>query len=186
MRGVTGRWQRSPAGRPPGGDPDVDWVRAVYAEHGAALLGYVTRLTGDRGQAEDLVQETLVRAWQHAGGLAADPRPLRPWLFTVAARLAVDARRARRARPAETGPEALRVLAAPDELDRALQAWQVAEALAALSPAHRAVLVQTYYRGRSVAEAAAVLGVPAGTVKSRVYYALRALRLGLEESGWTT
>jgi RNA polymerase sigma-70 factor (ECF subfamily) len=178
--------QSDATGSAPGDDPDANFVRAVYAEHGPALLAYTTRLIGDRGQAEDVVQETLLRAWQHAEGLAADSRPLRPWLFTVAARVAVDAHRARRARPIETTPEALATLAAPDELDRALQAWQVAEALATLSPPHRAALVETYYRGRSVAEAALVLGVRPGTVKSRVYYALRALRLAFEESGWTT
>jgi RNA polymerase sigma-70 factor, ECF subfamily len=178
--------QSDAAGSAPGDDPDANFVRAVYAEHGPALLAYATRLIGDRGQAEDVVQETLLRAWQHAEGLAADSRPLRPWLFTVAARVAVDAHRARRARPIETTPDALATLAAPDELDRALQAWQVAEALATLSPPHRAALVETYYRGRSVAEAALVLGVRPGTVKSRVYYALRALRLAFEESGWTT
>src|SRR5674536_12737 len=114
--------QSDATGSAPGDDPDANFVRAVYAEHGPALLAYATRLIGDRGQAEDVVQETLLRAWQHAEGLAADSRPLRPWLFTVAARVAVDAHRARRARPIETTPEALATLAAPDELDRALQA----------------------------------------------------------------
>ena len=165
---------------------DAAFVRALYAEHGAALLGYATRLVGDRGRAEDIVQETLLRAWRHAEQLAADERPLRPWLFTVAARLAIDAHRVRRSRPVEVPVgDTLPERPSGDELDRAVQAWQVADALAALTPVHRAVLVQTYYRGRSVSEAAAVLGVPAGTVKSRCYYALRALRLALQERGWT-
>lgn len=183
---VGERGKASAAGPAAGVGAGEDLIRMLYAEHGAALLAYATRLTGDRGRAEDLVQETLLRAWQHADALAADSRPLRPWLLTVIARLAVDAHRARRARPAETSSDALAQLAAPDHLERALQVWQVADGLAALSPAHRAVLVQTYYRSRSVAEAAAVLGVPPGTVKSRVYYALRALRLAFEESGWVT
>lgn len=173
------------AGTGAGADADAAFVRAVYAEHGAALLGYATRLVGDRGRAEDLVQETLLRAWRHAGGLAADERPLRPWLFTVLAHLATDAHRARRSRPAEVSDQVLASVPAGDELDRAVQAWQVADALGALSAPHRAVLVETYYRGRSVTEAAAVLGIPAGTVKSRCYYALRALRLALQERGWT-
>ena len=62
-------------------------------------------------------------------------------------------------------------------------AYEVAECLSALSPDHRAVLLETYYRDRSVAEAAEILGIPQGTVKSRTYYALRALRLALEERG---
>ena len=72
-----------------------------------------------------------------------------------------------------------------DDVDRALDARQVTDALASLSVDHRQVLIETYYRGRSVAEAATALGVPPGTVKSRTYYALRALRLVLEERGVT-
>jgi RNA polymerase sigma-70 factor (ECF subfamily) len=71
-----------------------------------------------------------------------------------------------------------------DDLDRLLSCWQVEEALRKLSPDHRVVLVETYYRGRPYGDVAAELGVPVGTVKSRVFYALRALRLALEELGW--
>jgi RNA polymerase sigma-70 factor, ECF subfamily len=161
-------------------------MRVLYDEHAGALLGYVSRLTaGDRQRAEDIVQETFLRAWRHPEALAAERGSLRPWLFTVARNLAVDAHRARRARPREVSDEALAVVPASDELDRALEAWQVADAVATLSPEHRSVLVETYYRGRSVAESAAVLGIPPGTVKSRTYYALRALRLALQERGAT-
>jgi RNA polymerase sigma-70 factor (ECF subfamily) len=159
-------------------------LRALYDEHGGPLLGYVLRLTGgDRPQAEDVVQETLLRAWKHPEALAG--RPVRPWLFTVARNLVVDAHRARRARPQETGidEQVVMTAAGSDDIDRALESWTVAEALADLSPQHRAVIVETYYRGRSVAEAAKALGIPPGTVKSRSYYALRALKLVLEERG---
>lgn len=171
--------------RPAVADADAAFVRAAYAEHGSALLGYAARLVGDRGRAEDIVQETLLRAWRHAERLAADDRPLRPWLFTVAARLATDARRARQSRPPELGEEALVAVPVPDEVDRALQAWEVADVLAALAAKHREALVLTYYQGHSVREAATMLGVPPGTVKSRCYYALRSVRLALEERGWT-
>lgn len=167
-----------------GATADERLLRALYAEHGGALMGYVLRLTGgDRQQAEDVVQETLLRAWRHPGALTG--RPVRPWLFTVARNLVVDAHRARRARPPETDDAALEAVPVGDDIDRALESWTVAEALADLTPDHRAVLIETYYRGRSVAEAAAVLGVPLGTVKSRTYYALRALKLALEERGLT-
>jgi RNA polymerase sigma-70 factor, ECF subfamily len=157
-------------------------LRALYAEHGGPLLGYVLRLTeGDRHQAEDVVQETLLRAWRHPEAL--DGRPIRPWLFTVARNLVVDAHRARQSRPPEAGEAGLAGVPARDEIGRALESWMFAEALADLSAEHRSVLVETYYRGRSVAEAAAALGVPPGTVKSRSYYALRALKLALEERG---
>jgi RNA polymerase sigma-70 factor (ECF subfamily) len=161
-------------------------MRALYEEHAPALLSYAVRLSsGDRQRAEDVVQETFLRAWRHPQALVEERGSVRPWLFTVARNIAVDAHRARRARPIEVSDEALAVVPAADELDRALEAWQVADAIAALSPEHRAVLLETYYRGRSVAEAAAVLGIPQGTVKSRSYYALRALRLALQERGVT-
>ena len=68
-------------------------------------------------------------------------------------------------------------------MDRVLEAWQVADALAQIRPEHREVIVETYYGGCSVNQAAAKLGVPAGTVKSRLFYGLRAMRLALEEMG---
>lgn len=161
---------------------DEDLVRELYAEHAAPLLRYSLRLTdGDRQRAEDIVQETLLRAWTHPQAIVG--RPARPWLFAVARNLAVDAHRARRARPQEVGEGALALAAVPDEADRVLESWAVADALASLRLEHREVLLETYYRGRSVAEAAAVLGIPAGTVKSRAFYALRALKLALEERG---
>jgi RNA polymerase sigma-70 factor (ECF subfamily) len=165
-------------------DAGEEFVRALFEEHAPALLAHTTRLTGDRAGAEDIVQETLLRAWRHSGRLAADPRPLRPWLLTVAHRLALDRRRAV-ARAAETSDDALAGLAGADAFDRALDSWQLSEAMGRLSAEHRAVLLEVYYRGRSVAEASSALGIPPGTVKSRTYYALRALRLVLEETGWT-
>ncbi|MGH9068379.1 MAG: sigma-70 family RNA polymerase sigma factor [Acidimicrobiales bacterium] len=163
---------------------DESFVRALWDEHAGALLAYATRLTGDRGRAEDILQEAMVRAWRHAEQLETDGRSLRPWLFTVVSHLAMDAARASRARPREVGGT-LPERPVEDSIDSTLRAREVAEALATLSPAHRAALVETYYRGRSVAEAARELGVPPGTVKSRTYYGLHALRLALTERGWT-
>jgi RNA polymerase sigma-70 factor, ECF subfamily len=175
---------------------DEAFIRALYAEHGGALLRYAMHLTGgDSQRAEDLVQETIVRAWRHPDALA--DRPARPWLFAVARNLAVDAHRARQSRPSEVGQAAFDTLPAHDDADRTLESWGVppepfplhpephhlAEALASLRPDHRTVIVETYYRGCSVAEAAATLGIPAGTVKSRTYYALKALKLALQERG---
>jgi RNA polymerase sigma-70 factor (ECF subfamily) len=72
-----------------------------------------------------------------------------------------------------------------DQLDRVLEAWEISDALSGLSPEHRAALLEVHYRGRTVNEAAEILHVPPGTVKSRVFYALRAMRLRLEERGMT-
>jgi RNA polymerase sigma-70 factor (ECF subfamily) len=164
------------------GVADEAFIRALYAEHGGALLRYAQHLTGgDRQRAEDLVQETIVRAWRHPEALA--DRPARPWLFAVARNLAVDAYRARQSRPPEVGQAVLDMLPADDDADRTLESWAVAEALASLRPDHRKVIVETYYRGCSVAEAAVALGIPAGTVKSRTFYALKALKLALQERG---
>ena len=164
---------------------DEELVRALYEEHAGPLLGYVMRLTGDRGFAEDVVQETLLRAWRNPDTLRGD-RPVRPWLWTVARHLVVDQWRARQARPTEVPGETLESDSAgsvSDGVDELMLSWEVASALDQLTPDHRAVLVETYYSGKSVAEAAKTLGVPAGTVKSRTYYALRALRLVLQERG---
>jgi RNA polymerase sigma-70 factor (ECF subfamily) len=161
-------------------------LRALYDGHAPVLLAYALRLTGgDRARAEDIVQETLVRAWRNLDRLDESAGPVRPWLFTVAQRLAIDAHRARRARPPETGDAALAAVPALDELEPTLDRIVVTDALDSLSPEHRAVIVETYYRGRSVAEAAHVLGIPPGTVKSRCYYGLRALKLALAERGVT-
>ncbi|MEW1773262.1 sigma-70 family RNA polymerase sigma factor [Streptomyces sp. NPDC086777] len=180
MRRVSGRGTLSTA--------DEELLRTLYAEHAGPLFHYVLRLTsGDRQWAEDVVQETLLRAWQHPAAFEPARGPARAWLCTVARHLVIDAHRARRARPAEAGGEALERAAeqtpGEDEIEQALQSWAVADALRALSPDHRAVLLETYYRGRTMVEAAQVLGIPLGTVKSRTYYALHALRLALQERG---
>ncbi|MFF1837657.1 sigma-70 family RNA polymerase sigma factor [Streptomyces sp. NPDC058231] len=153
----------------------------LQRRHGPALLHFLLGLTfGDRQRAEDLLQETLVRAWQHPEAFDGPYESMRPWLFTVARRLAIDARRSRQARPAEVGDLALQ--SAPVREDTAevtVAALDVREAVRTLSPEHRAVLVQIYFRGLSVAETARALGIPVGTVKSRSYYALRLLSRSL-------
>jgi RNA polymerase sigma-70 factor, ECF subfamily len=170
-----------------GGQTGERELRALYDSHALPLLAYALRLCGgDRAQAEDLVQETLVRAWRHLDRLDPSAAPVRPWLFTVAHHLAVDAHRARRARPSEVGDALLETVPDLDRVDSSLDRIIIVDALQSLSPEHRAVIVETYYRGRSVAEAAEALGIPPGTVKSRCYYALRALKLALAERGVTT
>jgi RNA polymerase sigma-70 factor (ECF subfamily) len=167
------------------GRDDAELLRDVFAAHAPALLAYARSLTkGDLARAEDIVQETFIRACRHPQALAPDRGSPRPWLFTVARHVAVDAHRARAARPTEVGDAPLALLPVPDDdIDRALDTWLVAEALHSLSDKHREVLLLTFYRQRSVAEAAALLGVPEGTVKSRAYYALRALKVALAERG---
>jgi len=160
-------------------DPDEALIRAVYAEHGRALLAFTTRLLGDRAAAEDVVQEVLVRAWQHSDVLTNGRGSVRSWLLTVARNLVTDRVRAQRARPAEVEEDAAPPAATRDHADSVVDALTVLPALERLSPDHRDVLAEVYFRGRTLPEAAEVLGVPPGTVKSRSYYALRALRSAL-------
>jgi RNA polymerase sigma-70 factor (ECF subfamily) len=160
-------------------------LRALYDQHAAVLWSFVIPLTGgDRMQAQDVVQETMLRAWKHPEVLAQSQRSARSWLFTVAHRIVIDEwRRARTGREVLTDvtPE----VSQPDRTDAMLNVWMIADALDTLSPEHRSVIVECYYRGRSTSEAARVLGIPDGTVKSRAHYALRALRLSLQEMGVT-
>lgn len=157
-------------------------VRALVEQHGGALFAYVVRQVDDRGRAEDIVQEVFVRAWRRAETYDATRGELRGWLFGIARNLVTDAFRADASRPRSVGDESLLQAAiAPDDLETAMGAWTMAEALRRLTPAHRQVVSLLYYRRLSIAEAAAEIGVPAGTVKSRSTYALRALRLVLEE-----
>ncbi len=159
-------------------------VTELYREYRSPLLSFVLRLTGgDRQQAEDVVQETMVRAWRQASRLDLGGESLMPWLATVARRIVIDERRRKLARPAETGDEMLERASVADETEDLLRRMAVTEAMQALSPAHREVLNETILRDRTVNQAAEVLGIPVGTVKSRVYYALRALRLVLDERG---
>ncbi len=166
-------------------------LRALYDEHARPLLAFALHLTaGDRGRAEDIVQDTLIRAWQNRHALAANQGSMRPWLFTVARRIAIDQHRRRSARPSEIGGDAgdIALMSAADaaDVEAGLDRIVVLDALSALSAEHRDVIMQTYYAGRSVAEAAQQLGVPAGTVKSRTFYALKALKLALTERGVLT
>jgi RNA polymerase sigma-70 factor (ECF subfamily) len=151
-------------------------IRELYAEHGRAVLAYATRLTGDRAAAEDVVQETLLRAWRHSTAMVNGKGSVRGWLLTVARNIITDRARARAARPTEVAESPATPPLQPDHADQVVASVVAAEALDMLSDEHRAVLEQLYLNGRTVTEAAVVLGVPPGTVKSRSYYALRTLR----------
>src|SRR5215475_1217294 len=165
---------------------DDELVRALCEEHGEALYAHALRLSsGDRQRAEDIVQETLVRAWKHPDLLDPQRGSARAWLFTTARNLSIDAWRRRNSRAPEVITDTLPEPPSTDEADRVVEGWLIAEALERLTPTHRQVLIETFYRGRSVADAAARLGVPPGTIKSRTHYALRALRLALTEMGVT-
>ena len=162
----------------------VETMTQLHDEHAAALWGYCLSLTGhDHARAEDVVQETLLRAWRSLPKLDESTGSVRAWLFTVARNIVIDEWRTKRSRSELTVADVPEVPADAERTDQLLQSWVVADAVTRLSDDHRAVLLECYYRQQSVAEAARRLGIPEGTVKSRTHYALRALRLALEEMG---
>lgn len=143
------------------------------------LLGYVAKANaGNHVAAEDIVQEAFARAWRYLDEHPdAQPEELRPWLYTVARRLIIDAHRARRARPIEVAIEDTEAgPVADDAMTGILHAETLRSALLRLSPDHRYVMVELYMRDRPAEEIARRLGVPVGTVRSRSHYAKRVLR----------
>lgn len=179
---------RSARRRPVLDDPDAALMQRLYDEHAAALWRYAVRLTGDRARAEDVVQETLLRAWQHPEVTGGHERSARAWLFTVARNMIIDDRRSARFRNESASPDLERIhdRAGPDEVDSAVDRLLLSGALAQLSPAHRAVIQLSYYQGRTTAQIAADLDIAEGTVRSRLHYAVRALRLTLQEMGYSS
>ena len=157
-------------------------VREAYAAHSGELYGFAMRSLGDAGLAEEAVQETFLRAWK--AGERYDPEigSLRTWLFAILRNVVIDLGRARASRP-RVGPET-GIEPSVEPLEQTLIAWQVEEAMRRIAEDHRRVLLETHFRARPYSEVAEELGVPEGTIKSRVYYGLKALRVALEEMGY--
>lgn len=153
---------------------DAAAFEALYDRVARPLYALGLRWLGDVGEAEELVQETLVRAWRQADRFDPARGRVGAWLFGIARHIATDRWRYRGRRP---------TLALDGLTDRALEsgfselgdAWDVALALEHLPPAQREVLVMAYRHDLSQSEIAGALGIPLGTVKSRTYYALRAM-----------
>ncbi len=165
---------------------DERLLEAMWARHARAVDGFLRHLVDDPARAQELSQEVFLRAWRHQEDLDDDEDRVRSYLFTIARNLVTDDHRAAARRPRLVHDEAsLAIAAAPDEHERALQGWLVDDAIATLSPAHREVVDLMFFQGLSVAATADRLGVPAGTVKSRSYYAVRALRAAFQERGIT-
>lgn len=157
-------------------------LRGLHERHGPALRRFALRLTRDPQVAEDIVQEVMLRAWRDPGVLDRSDTAARAWLFTVTRHLVVDRWRSAVARH-EVVAEDLADRGVEDRSAEVLDRWLVADALDGLSREHRQVIAAAYYEGRTVADIAAELRVPEGTVKSRLHYGLRNLRLALQEKG---
>jgi RNA polymerase sigma-70 factor (ECF subfamily) len=187
------KWQRSrpvssalvdQSGLPRGGagSHDADLLRELHEQHSGALWSYALRLTGDRDRAQDVVQETLLRAWRNPQMLDPECGSQRSWLYTVARNIVIDDARTTRQCP-EMVAERLPVQPIGDASGQVVSRDLMAAALGRLTQEHRNVLRECCFRGSSVAQAAYALGIAPGTVQSRIYYALRALRLAIEELG---
>lgn len=153
-------------------------MRVIFEANATPLRGYLLRLAnGQHETAEDLLQETMMRAWRKLDELPDDAVAVRRWLFTVARNLSIDAVRARMARPVEVlGDNASWTAAISDEVDRLTDRHMLRDALLRLSEKQRSVLVAIYCRDATVAETATGLGIPEGTVRSRSFTALRLVR----------
>lgn len=163
-------------------------VYAAYRLHGPELYRFALRGLGDSGAAEDVVQETFLRAWRSADRFDPNLSSLRVWLFAIARNALIDHARAAQVRPWQQRlidpPTAQRVgQSIEDETDRLVRQWVVEESLNRISDEHRVALVETHLRGRPYGEVAAELAIPVGTLRSRVFYAMKALRVAMDEMG---
>jgi RNA polymerase sigma-70 factor (ECF subfamily) len=186
MEAVGRGWQLSRDHQAPDmpDEPSDELISLLYKNFRDTLFSQVMYLTNhDQQWTEDVVQETLIRAWQHSDTLNREPGMLRGWLLTVARRIVIDGWRNRRARPQEVELENSENAGIADQTDQSLSALVISEALRYLDGKYQAVIYETYLTGHTVREAAVILGIPEGTVKSRLYAAMRTLRRSLGELG---
>lgn len=158
-------------------------LRGAFLAHGGELFGFARRSLNSTEGAEDAVQETFSRAWRSRSRFDPTLGSLRTWLFTIERRVILDVSAQRTKN--ETFPlDAVHEPAGDDHVERAMLGWQMESALQRLDPEHRMIVIELYFNGRSGREVAELFGLPEGTVRSRAFYALRMLRLLMEESGW--
>ncbi len=161
----------------------VERFEDIYTEQSPALRRFLLGYTnGEPYGAEDLLQETMLRAWRRIDSLPTDDKELRTWLFTVGRRVAIDAARRRKARPIEVGLPAAANMDRPDETAGAVLAeHSLRRALRGLTSVQREMLTELYAKGSTGEQAAARFDIPIGTVRSRVYYALRHVRAVMDD-----
>lgn len=149
-------------------------LAAEYDAHSRALFGFAINALRDRQLAEDCVQETFLRAWRARDRYDGDRATARTWLFAIERNVIVDVQRSQQRLPRTAPPEAVEHV--PAESVDTLERLRMAEALAKLTPEHRGVIVAVHLDGQSYAELSAASGVPIATLRTRAFYALRALR----------
>jgi RNA polymerase sigma-70 factor, ECF subfamily len=164
-------------------DETGEAMRALYRLYGGELYGFTLNALGDRGAAEEIVQEVFLRAWRHAGSYDPARAAVRTWLYQIARNAIIDSRRRASVRPGLPQHGTTADTDSGATLEQAMLGWQVAAALERLTPEHRQMIRMAQFRGLTMREIAELTGLPLGTVKSRTWYALRSLRLVLEEMG---
>ncbi len=182
MTDLGGSTPSAPTGPPldPAGE---EVIHDAFIAHRAELRGLARRALGSDHLAEEAVQETFVRAWRARERFDSSRGSLRTWLFSIERNLLIDMARTRAREEITAAPRSTDG-AADEDIEAALVCWQVEEAVLRLTPAHRAVIVELYFRGRTSREVASQLAIPEGTVRSRLFYALKALKVNLETAGW--
>ncbi len=173
----------TPAGHRGEQEKSDDLTARLHSEHGSALYGWAVRRVADPRDAEEIVAETLVRAWRRYEQFDPERGSERAWIFGIARNAATDLYRRSHRHLRAVDDAAVLDIPEGDEIERLAEASVIHDALAKLSEHHRVVIVEGFFFGRSSAEIAERLGVPAGTVKSRMHYGMRALRAALEEQG---
>jgi RNA polymerase sigma-70 factor, ECF subfamily len=158
-------------------------VAELYRRYGARLYRFGVHLLGDSGLAEELVQESFVRLWRTAGRFDVSRGTVAAYLFVIGRSIAADLRKRPSSRPLMPVDEE-QVPAQPDNSDRLLDSLAVQDALASLSAAHREVLMLVHGEGLTQTQIAERLGLPLGTVKTRMFHGLRALKTALVERGY--
>jgi RNA polymerase sigma-70 factor (ECF subfamily) len=148
---------------------DRDAVRELYREYGRAVFTVALGALGDRGLAEEAVQQTFLQAWRAAGRFDPERDP-GPWLYAIARRVAVDLYRRERRHQGVDNTEAEVAVLSPS-FEGTWESWQVRSALDKLSDDEQAIMRATHYLGLTHEETAERLGLPVGTVKSRSYRA---------------
>jgi RNA polymerase sigma-70 factor (ECF subfamily) len=163
-------------------EPSGDGLRTLYRRYSGELYGFACNALGDPELAEEVVQDAFTNVWRHADRFDPSQASFRTWLYALTRNRIIDLRRRAATRPPHAADEDGQELAELDEsLEQAALRWQVGAALGRLSPEHRDVIRLAHFESLTLREVAEALGLPLGTVKSRSYYALRHLRLVLDE-----
>jgi RNA polymerase sigma-70 factor (ECF subfamily) len=155
----------------------------LHAEHADALFTWALGRTPDRRDAEELVAETIVRAWKRHEQFDSDRGSERAWIFGIGRNALIDMYRSSQRRLRLVTNEGGVESSIDDGIDAFAEVSLVRDAMAGLSEEHRTVVVEAYFEGLNTREISERYGVPPGTVKSRMYYAMRSLRASLEEKG---